>query len=637
MKIETKKYLIPLFIVILFSSSFIYFIFTITDITTAANKSEFKDSYPLVVYGGEPEGVMAAVAAARQNREDPVLLVMNRKKPGGLMTYGGLNYLDLNYNSEGEMINQGLFAEWYKKMGESIAFPIDKATRVFSNMIKAEKNITLMRNGQLKAVKCKNGNLNSITVEYKGVARKIQANKFIDATQNADLAVKAGADFFVGGADRGLPDHHMAVTLVLHMGNINWEDLEVDAKQNTFGTSYINQDHAWGFVKIGDLYQPQNKNIKLRGLNIVRARDSEVYINGMLIFNVDPTDKKSLNQAYLSGKEEAKNVIEFLQKNVRGFENARLLDFPEELYVRESRHIVAEHQLTTDDQFSSRIFTDTIALGGYPLDYQASVPEYNGFVLFNPDVYGIPFRSLIPKGYSNLLVVGRSSGYSSLAAASSRVLPTGMAAGEAAGTAAVLANKADIDFANFIKEKTLINSLQEILFPDKRIKQDKNSLIKDSRLNPHLKNLLSWGLVIGGYNNNFKLDIPMKEKEFAHILIKGLQRRKSPILYEWVPGSLETLSKKDKDLTLNRAAMLLLAATSHRVLEMKSKYYFETALKEGVLPKSNHNLYKNNVAEKQNKTDKNRILSHREAYIIIARFLGQYPLPNYLRKLRGVE
>src|SRR5690606_38945231 len=55
--------------------------------------------------------------------------------------------------------------------------------------------------------------------------------------------------------------------------------------------------------------------------------------------------------------------------------------------------------------------------------------------------YGVPFRSLIPKGFRNLLIASRAAGFSSLAASSCRPTRTMMQLGQAAGTAAWLAQK----------------------------------------------------------------------------------------------------------------------------------------------------------------------------------------------------
>ncbi len=54
------------------------------------------------------------------------------------------------------------------------------------------------------------------------------------------------------------------------------------------------------------------------------------------------------------------------------------------------------------------------------------------------DMYGIPYRVLLPKGVGNLLLAGRCVSADSAAAGAIRVMPPAMALGQAAGTAAAL-------------------------------------------------------------------------------------------------------------------------------------------------------------------------------------------------------
>lgn len=595
---------------------------------TAGIGSVSRCSFPLVVYGGEPEGVMAAVAAARQGVR--TLLIMERETPGGLMTYGGLNYLDINYGPDGRNLNRGLFSEWHYRVGGGISFSIGKATRVFQEMLAAEEHLQVYNNSRLLGVNLNKGKITEIVIERGDKVQVLKVDRVIDASQDADLAVKAGVPYFKGGADIGLPDRHMAVTLILHMGNIDWNSLKKDVVSPKFGPSFINRDHAWGFVKIGRLYQPQDQNIKLRGLNIVIEEvnnRAEVYINSMLIFNVNPTDRDSLAEAYRRGQQEAEHILEFLQDNLGGFKEAVLLESPAELYVREGRHILAEYQLRVEDLLANRIFADTVALASYPLDYQASTPEYDGFVLFNPEVYGIPLRSLIPKRINNLLVVGRSSGYSSLAAASARVLPTGMTTGEAAGIAAAISLARGIELREIPARAELIKQIQSELKIKKAVDyflaRDNRGLINDEILLPYLEELLSWGLVIAGYKNDFRLEEGISGREFAHLIVKGLKRREAPILYEWVPGGLETMSS-EKPLSRNQAALLLLVAVSKRVSEMSPDEYYPRAVELGLIP---------SFIQETVRSD--RLLSRKEAYIIIGDFLKKYPLPARLRNIRG--
>ena len=599
--------------------------------------------YPLVVFGGEPEGVAAAVAAAREGID--TLLLLKRKAPGGLMTYGGLNFLDINQAPDGISLNKGIFAEWHAAVGGKITFSINKATEVFEELLAREKNITVLREVSLISVENKGGQVRDIRIEHQGMVKEIRAEYFIDASQDADLAVIAGAPYFKGGADIGLPDRHMAATLVLHMDNVNWQELARDARSNKFGPSYINRDNAWGFVRIGQLYEPVDKNTRLRGLNIVIEEAGDVYINALLIFDFDPTDPESLQKAHLRGQKEAEHVLAYLKENLAGFKEARLLPFPPELYVRESRHIVAGYQLQVADLLNNRIPFDTIALASYPLDYQASTPEYEGFVLFNPAIYGVPLRSLLPRGYSNLFVVGRSSGYSSLAAASARVLPTGISTSEAAGLVSSYLIEKNMTIPELLKNERLIKEIQGKLKISRDIERYKNYIEvnnilrgkstgdifpavfntagKREELLEHLEYLMSWGLLMAGYSNDLRLKEEISERDFAYMIIKALRQQKSPILYEWVPGGLESVSTREP-LTRNRAAMLLLVATSRPITNLSSEGYYQKALEYDLVPE----IISSTIIE-------DRILNRAEAYVIISSFLQKYPVPEEIKFYRG--
>ena len=54
------------------------------------------------------------------------------------------------------------------------------------------------------------------------------------------------------------------------------------------------------------------------------------------------------------------------------------------------------------------------------------------------DMYGVPYRCLLPAGVGGLLLAGRCISADSAAAGAIRVMPPAMAIGQAAGTAAAL-------------------------------------------------------------------------------------------------------------------------------------------------------------------------------------------------------
>ena len=76
-----------------------------------------------------------------------------------------------------------------------------------------------------------------------------------------------------------------------------------------------------------------------------------------------------------------------------------------------------------------------IVLGAWRLDqHPAGSAGYHDIAWIPP--YDIPFRTLLPRDFDNLLVAGHCHSATSGALASSRVTATAMGMGQAAGTAA---------------------------------------------------------------------------------------------------------------------------------------------------------------------------------------------------------
>ena len=106
--------------------------------------------------------------------------------------------------------------------------------------------------------------------------------------------------------------------------------------------------------------------------------------------------------------------------------------------ARESRRIVGDYVLTGEDVRCGHRHDDVVVLGAWRLDrHPATEPGYHDIPWTPP--YDIPYRTLLPRNFENLLVAGRCHSATSEALASSRVTATAMGMGQAAGTAAALA------------------------------------------------------------------------------------------------------------------------------------------------------------------------------------------------------
>lgn len=433
---------------------------------------EVQDRYDLIVAGTDPEGIAAAISAARNGLS--VLLVDGRDREilGGLMTVGGLNTLDLNYSPKKSAIpgkhnflNKGIFQEWYDKV-EGTSFDVNTAANAFYSMVKAEDNIDLLMKTQSMEPLVEAGSeghniVRGLRVVIEdGTSLDITAPSVIDATQDGDIAAAAGASFTQGRSDIGDPDAQMAVTLVFALKGVTqeiWESFDQIPRTD------IDTMSAWGFHDAANYVSSDIERVKLRGLNVGRQNDDTILINAMHLFHVDPLNPASLQDAIELGRAEAPRIVEYLKETFDEFKTLELAYTFDELYVRESRHIQGEYRLTMADLLANRDHWDAIAYGSYDVDIQAASHTDLGFVLYSPLQYGVPFRTLVPQKVDGLLVVGRASSFDSLPHGSARVIPLGMATAEAAGVAVKMATENNISFRELSKSTELISELRNRL------------------------------------------------------------------------------------------------------------------------------------------------------------------------------
>jgi hypothetical protein len=166
----------------------------------------------------------------------------------------------------------------------------------------------------------------------------------------------------------------------------------------------------------------------------------EAYIHAIRVAG-DATDPADLTRAEMQGRADAWTMFERWQKEVPGFEDAYFIASGPYIGVRETRRIVGRYVLTEEDIRANRRFDDAIATGCWYLDLhpnEVTVGTANKEKGFQPAPYDIPYRSLLAKKVTNLLVAGRCHSATRQAASSTRVTVTAMALGQAAGTAAAL-------------------------------------------------------------------------------------------------------------------------------------------------------------------------------------------------------
>ncbi len=168
--------------------------------------------------------------------------------------------------------------------------------------------------------------------------------------------------------------------------------------------------------------------------------DDEVLVNCTRVQGLDGTQVEDLTRAEEEGRKQVLLMAEFLKRDVPGFARASVSAVGTQIGIRETRRIVGLYALTKEDVVAGRKFEDAIARSGYPIDiHDPSGKGVTASWIAGDGTYDIPYRCLVSRNASNLLAAGRCISTTHEALATTRLTPSCMATGQAAGTAAALA------------------------------------------------------------------------------------------------------------------------------------------------------------------------------------------------------
>lgn len=499
---------------------------------TFTNEGSVDSDYDVIVVGSDPEGIAAALSAARNGMK--TLLLSKDSTPGGLYTLGALNFIDVPETRDGTLLVGGIYEEFVNAVGGS-GFDIVNAANVFNDMLTAEDNLTVRYGAKFQEPVMNGNTITGVTVLEEGdMLVTYNAPYIIDATQDGDVAAAAGAPYTYAGEDIGERDREMGVTLVFRVSGVNWDSMcryltikrgigEIFNKSTSMGVS---GNTAWGFSDEGYAYEPSDEAMRLRGFNMAKQDNGDVLVNALLIFDVDPLDEASREEGIARAKAELENIIPYLQDEFWGFGDCELAGTAEDLYVRESRHITCEYNLTIDDVLENRDQDDRIAVTSYPVDVQPTKTQTYGTVVGYPDQYAVGYKSLVPQDVDGLLVVGRAAGYTSLAAGSARIVPTGMACGEAAGVAVAVAKAQSATPRDLVDDDAAIAEIQEKLTAQgaKLDHTQTHEDVMDHWAYPGVKVLRSLGVLDGGYDNNYYLDDTITMNRYQNMVNNAVKK-----------------------------------------------------------------------------------------------------------------
>lgn len=151
----------------------------------------------------------------------------------------------------------------------------------------------------------------------------------------------------------------------------------------------------------------------------------------------DMADNREQTRTELQMREEVHLFSRLLKENVPAFKDSFLIQTATQTGIRETRRIKGAYTLTGEDYINAVDFPDAISRGCHPVDIH-SASTTGQRCEFLKDAAFVPYRCLYAEGFPNYLVCGRAFSADPVASASVRVQASCMGLGQAAGAAAAL-------------------------------------------------------------------------------------------------------------------------------------------------------------------------------------------------------
>lgn len=399
------------------------------------NKTPIIAKADVVVMGGGPSGVAAAICAARLCAD--VILVERYGYFGGQAT-GGLvieffGAHDGTFCNPGHTIMGGFYQEVLDRLKTMYAvtrFPDvlihPEVLKLVYQRLLLEAGVRLLTHTWAVGAVTEDDLVKEVLVENKSCRGAIKGQVFVDGTGDGDSAKWCQIPY------EKVPKEKLRfVTLVYRFGNVDLDRAEKFREENR--------------SKYSRLIMKAKKELGFELAWHRTMNPGEVWTNEAHVYNIDCSNANDLMESELQGREMAYKAMLFYRKYMPGFESASWVDTAPQMGIRESRRIRGKYWLTSEDLKAERDFEDTIV--------------YNKNHLFESGhVFSIPYRCLVPQGKKNLLFTGRCISVSHDIMNWMREIPSCTCLGQAAGIGAALALNTNCD-VGAVDQMVLRNTL----------------------------------------------------------------------------------------------------------------------------------------------------------------------------------
>ncbi len=446
-------------------------------------------NFDIVIYGDELQGICAAIWAKKTlGTTGKIVLIRSNSDSqplGGLLTRGGLAYLDYDKTPgwENQPYSQ-CFRNFLKKakIVEACVTP-DLAAKAMKEMLEAA-GIMVISNASITPY-VENKKIKFVQINDTNI--RVKASAFIDTTQDAELARKAGVPYALGFAshDNKLENETIATSIVPTVTGLSIYDFKnleskilynpplmakiktkIQSEQapllaeftltkfrlpiiKTYQDGYINRSIA--LAGAYHIHRKHSFNLGFSSrflfdkLNICRLSKSSLSLNGFL-FKYDSKKVRQIELNEFKPTQEMITEMKELETWLRQISGKDVkVVIPSEVYIRHSLNITDVVDPLTGKEIikGGTSAENSIGTFSYEFDFRGGVKGLGINYLPLPR-YNFGIESALAKNVNNLAVVGRSSGYLGIAVAVSRIQTISIYQGQAIGVAAAMANQKGI-------------------------------------------------------------------------------------------------------------------------------------------------------------------------------------------------
>ncbi len=401
-----------------------------------ARELPFAGCWDVLVAGGGPAGVAAAVSAARAGAR--TCLIEQHGCLGGIWTVGLLCWILDHANKPGLMAE--ILRELERRGARAVASdgrPTNgydpEVMKLLLDELCLSSGVEIHLHSRVCAARCVGRDLTHAVIESRSGREAFAARVFVDATGDGDLAAQAGCSFDLGHPDTG---RTQPMSLLALLTGLRPADIR----------AFYRDDHreAWAAPKdrLRAEMERGGHSPSYSQPTLFRLRDDLFAMMANHEYGVVGTNARDVTAATLRARREVHALVDGLRSLGGPWANVRIVATAAQIGIREGRRIRGRYVVTADDLRDGRRHADAVCRVTFGIDVHATDPGRGKGIEsapFRARAYDIPLRALIAADRDNLLTAGRCISGDFIAHSSYRVTGNAVRLGEAAGILAALA------------------------------------------------------------------------------------------------------------------------------------------------------------------------------------------------------